>query len=231
ILALVLTSVAYADTPPGPDADPETILAYKEKMAGCTKAEYENRMESALAKLVDGDGKVHVESSGSSLCDSGDAGNNVDWSKAHKGDILLITNDSGGGVYGGWCHSGTHERYSWVIDATSNLGVRVRETNDFIQAEVCAIERAVAGHVDGDVVRDSAASHVPKPYCAPGTAWDEKNQRGCFYCSLLTWASFKDTYNIDVDSSPGVHLPWPFDTVWPGDIYYDSDNYLVSYGT
>ena len=30
ILALVLTSVAYADTPPGPDADPETILAYKE---------------------------------------------------------------------------------------------------------------------------------------------------------------------------------------------------------
>ncbi len=83
--------------------------------------------------------------------------------------------------------------------------------------------RATSGSVNGSVVRDWAASQIGDPY---NYNFCDKASRGAFYCSHLSWASFMDTYGIDMDSNPTS----PCDTVFPEEIYWDSDNYIVSFG-
>lgn len=166
----------------------------------------------------------------STFCNAGSSMNNLNIWAAVPGDVLFMTNDGGGGAYGQWCHTATFYRHDgdhhYVIEALNGPGVVVSSADSFLIADRAEIKRSVNQNVDGYVVRNYALAQVGKPY---STEWCNKATRDKFYCSHLTWASFKDTYNIDVDSTPYLD-PAGCDSVFPDDVYQDSDLYQVATG-
>ena len=225
MVILILAPAAYADNPPGPDAGPEAILRYKEKMIGYTKADFEARAaeRQKLAEAgVKPDNPVILGSG--SLCNAGSSKNDINTSLANPGDIIMMTNDSGGGSYGAWCHSGAwNGSEDRVIEANPDPGVSLGYAEDFVNADKSVVLRATSGSVDGWVVRNWAANQIGDSY---NSNFCDKANRNAFYCSQLNLASFKDTYGIDMDSNP----TWPCDTVTPEELYWDSDNYVGDSG-
>ncbi len=135
-----------------------------------------------------------------------------------------MTNDSGGGICGAWCHSGVwNGSNDRVIESDTVSGVHLGYGSDCRNADQSVVLRATSGSVNGTVVRNWAYIQFGDPYNY--NCCDEAN-RGAFYCSHLNWASFMDTYSIDMDSNPTS----PCDTVFAEEVYWDSDNYIVSFG-
>jgi len=84
---------------------------------------------------------------GSTFCDQGTSGNTMDTYWAVRGDFLMTTNDSGGGAYGAWCHTGTWNGAGDKVIEAVDSGVRLGEASGYRTADQAALMRVNAGAV------------------------------------------------------------------------------------